>query len=235
MGGDVLARVPSRFCGPTRASLLSGRLPVHVSQQNFRVIQREGAVPLGMATLADKLTAAGYESHIIGKWHLSSSAAAWLPVNRGFASSFGTLGGSSDKYTMMWPYRNDTAQAARGARWVDLWRNHAPAHGENTLHSTVLFTKEAHAIVQHHPAAGRTLASTSTRTRTNTTTTTTINPPLFLLMSYLAPHGPFQAPLHLTDMYPRTTFEASAPSVDAAVYTVDVRRKCPILVALPHV
>ena len=67
-----------------------------------------------------------------------------LPINRGFASSFGYLAGAEDHYA-------DT----RGA-FVDLWRSGSPAYGENgtvgdLTYNTFKFTKEALSIVGNHP------------------------------------------------------------------------------------
>ena len=58
-----------RFCSPTRSSLLSGRLPIHVNQQNHPPEYPGGGIPLNMTTLADKLQGVGYSTHQIGKWH----------------------------------------------------------------------------------------------------------------------------------------------------------------------
>jgi hypothetical protein len=57
--------------------------------------------------------------HQIGKWHCGMSIDAHLPINRGFASSFGYLAGAEDHF-------KDT----RGD-FVDLWRSASPAFGEN--------------------------------------------------------------------------------------------------------
>lgn len=43
------------YCSPTRSSLLSGRLPAHVSENNDYACTLEGAMPRNMTTIADKL------------------------------------------------------------------------------------------------------------------------------------------------------------------------------------
>lgn len=57
-------------------------------------------VPLGMTTIADKLTSTGYQCHQLGKWHCGMSGLDRVPVSRGFASSFGYLSGAEDHYLM---------------------------------------------------------------------------------------------------------------------------------------
>ena len=77
-------------CGPTRTSLMTGRLPMHVNSLNtIKVWSPVGSLPLEMTTLAEKLRAQGYSTHHCGKWHLGSATAAQLPISRGFTSSLG--------------------------------------------------------------------------------------------------------------------------------------------------
>ncbi len=78
-----------RYCSPSRSSLFSGRLPIHVGELNPEPSQPGFGVDVRMATLADQLRAAGYATHQLGKWHLGMSAPAYLPTARGFDSSFG--------------------------------------------------------------------------------------------------------------------------------------------------
>ena len=107
-----------KYCSPTRSSLLSGRLPYHVNMEN-KPVNEAGGVDIRMKTIADKLTSAGYISHQVGKWHAGSSCAANLPINRGFSSSFGYLGGEEDHYNQI------------DGGYVDLWSDNSPAYGKN--------------------------------------------------------------------------------------------------------
>lgn len=49
-----------KFCSPTRSSVLSGRLPIHVNQENSATEQRYAGIPLGMTLISEQLKKAGY-------------------------------------------------------------------------------------------------------------------------------------------------------------------------------
>ena len=57
-----------KYCSPTRSSILSGRLPHHVNEQNRAVWQAGGGVDLRMEILPAKLKRAGFTTHQLGKW-----------------------------------------------------------------------------------------------------------------------------------------------------------------------
>lgn len=59
-------------CGPSRSSLLSGRLPHHVNQHGA------ARVPRGFTLISAKLQQVGYSTHQIGKVRLSPSRALKL-------------------------------------------------------------------------------------------------------------------------------------------------------------
>jgi len=52
-------------CAPTRASLLSGRLPIHVSQRSNPPTIPGAGIPPNLTTLADKLSSVGYRCHYV--------------------------------------------------------------------------------------------------------------------------------------------------------------------------
>ena len=67
-----------KFCSPTRSSLQSGRLPVHVNMLNIGPetwnpadpISGFAAIPRNMTGIATKLKSAGYMTHQVGKWYV---------------------------------------------------------------------------------------------------------------------------------------------------------------------
>eukprot|EP00051_Salpingoeca_urceolata_P015777 m.206420 g.206420 ORF g.206420 m.206420 type:complete len:647 (-) comp18500_c1_seq5:16-1956(-) len=129
-----------KFCSPTRSSLMSGRLPLHVNQQNHPPEEPGGGVPLNMTIFPDKLKKLGYQSHQIGKWHCGMSSTDRLPVQRGFESSFGYLSGAEDHF-----------KQTRDGK-VDFWRSELPAYHENGTYGTFQYTREALRIIRSHPA-----------------------------------------------------------------------------------
>ena len=56
-----------KFCSPTRSSLLSGRLPVHVNQENSATEQPLAGIPIEMTIWSVLLQKAGYKTAHIGK------------------------------------------------------------------------------------------------------------------------------------------------------------------------
>ena len=84
-----------RYCSPSRAAFLTGRLPFHVHEANPG-LQTPGCTNLNYTMLPAKLAAAGYYSVMAGKWHQGLQSLACVPKLRGFNSSFGYLGGAED-------------------------------------------------------------------------------------------------------------------------------------------
>ncbi|GJD62141.1 sulfatase-like hydrolase/transferase [Methylobacterium frigidaeris] len=94
-------------CTPTRASLLTGRLPMRSGLlRPFLPGENEKTEGLGgEITLAALLGQAGYATQAIGKWHLGSSTGA-QPQNVGFDNYYGILTSSDDYTAWREPWRN---------------------------------------------------------------------------------------------------------------------------------
>ena len=119
-------------CSPTRASLLTGRLPAHVSQVNLgaefpATDELVGGMDMRMRTLPQLLGEAGYSTAHVGKWHLGSSQMAQLPSRRGFHESFAFLGGfMSTHLTHLITDGHATACNDPSKPGIDLWDNESP-------------------------------------------------------------------------------------------------------------
>ena len=62
-----------KVCSPSRSSALSGRLPLHVNQENSATTQQFAGIPLGMTLLSERLKTQGYYTAAVGKWHVRRS------------------------------------------------------------------------------------------------------------------------------------------------------------------
>jgi arylsulfatase B len=66
-----------KFCGPSRAAIQSGRLPIHVTvlDDNLADVNPKDpisgfqGIPRNMTGIAQKLKNANYSTHMVGKWH----------------------------------------------------------------------------------------------------------------------------------------------------------------------
>tara|TARA_B100001059_G_C17822231_1_gene579038 strand:+ start:377 stop:1828 length:1452 start_codon:yes stop_codon:yes gene_type:complete len=80
-------------CSPTRASLLTGQFSTtHGVNGPIQWHSKEG-LPLEWQTLPGYLKRAGYQTHLVGKWHLGNASTAYWPQQRGFDTFYGHLNG----------------------------------------------------------------------------------------------------------------------------------------------
>ncbi len=102
-------------CCPSRASLLTG-LYAHQAGighmvENYGIPAYQGYLRTDCVTIAEMMREAGYQTWMVGKWHVGGNQApndpsTWhpgtpeqpTPLDRGFESFYGTLGGAGSYY-----------------------------------------------------------------------------------------------------------------------------------------
>lgn len=98
-----------RICSPSRSSLQTGRLPIHVNVQNvFPEVHNpsdlEGGyqgIPVSMTGMAEVLRSAGYRTHAVGKWDVGMATEKHSPWSRGYETWLGYWHHSNDYWSQV--------------------------------------------------------------------------------------------------------------------------------------
>lgn len=97
-------------CTPSRAALLTGRLPVRSGMTSVLFPNSSNGFPEKEYTIAEKLKEKKYKTAIVGKWHLGHKK-KYLPNNHGFDYYYGI------------PYSNDMDKINNNKYWAEYERN----------------------------------------------------------------------------------------------------------------
>lgn len=143
---DALAAKGSTFgsyyvqplCSTTRASLLTGRYPVHHGIYGALMTDTKIGLPLDERILPQALRTAGYTTAITGKWHLGEFKPEYLPMRRGFDHQYGCWYGQIDYFSH-----------ERAGR-IDWYRDDKRI--EEKGYSTTLIADEATRLIKAQPS-----------------------------------------------------------------------------------
>ncbi|MGM0531639.1 MAG: sulfatase family protein [Bacteroidota bacterium] len=100
--------VASSVCSPSRAALLTGRLPIRTGVTDVLFPDSDTGLPQSEVTIAKVLKENGYKTAAVGKWHLGHKS-PFLPTDHGFDSYYGI------------PYSNDMDRVKEfeDKNWID--------------------------------------------------------------------------------------------------------------------
>lgn len=151
---------------PTRASLMTGRYPFRYGLQTAVILSAHTyGLPTDEWLLPQALKEAGYQTAIIGKWHLGHADRKYWPRQRGFDYQYGPMIGELDYFT----------HEQHGV--IDWYRNNERVKEEG--YTTSLLGNDAVKLINEHEVAT----------------------PLYLYLTFNAPHTPYQAPQEYLDQY----------------------------------
>jgi arylsulfatase A-like enzyme len=156
-------------CTPTRCAFVTGRYPqrlkVGLEEPLRPASPPDAGLPPEHPTVASLLKANGYDTALVGKWHLGWKP-EFGPNRHGFDEFFGILGGGADYFTHK---AGGPPGGASAEGPPDLWENLTPLERVGYL-TDLLSDKAIGVIARPHPK------------------------PFFLSLHYTAPHSPWEGP-----------------------------------------
>ncbi|NBB15183.1 sulfatase-like hydrolase/transferase [Caulobacter sp. SLTY] len=172
--------VSAAVCAPSRAALLTGRPQTRFGFE-FNPVGRDATSGLsrGETLMPQVMKQAGYATGMVGKWHIGSGP-GFHPLDRGFDSYFGILGGAGDFWLEQKP--GDIHAAIDGDQLtvrsrMPVVRGREPV--TETRYLTDAFTDEAIDFVEANK-----------------------DRPFFLYLAHTAPHTPLQATAQYAARFP---------------------------------
>jgi arylsulfatase I/J len=167
------------LCTPSRASFLTGRYHINTGLTYVLSPGTPAGLPDNIPTLPAILKDhAGYDTAMVGKWHLGHAKMSMTPVGRGFNSFTGCYMWDVDSYTKQMyevPWRPPMM-----IDWVSQYVNGSYLHYAEPLHATEAITKEALNVMSSHSKQQQHQLDEANKQ------------PLFLYVAFTAAHSPLQ-------------------------------------------
>jgi arylsulfatase A-like enzyme len=180
-GVDIQRFYTAPMCSPTRAALMTGRNPnrLGVAYSVF-LPWSSGGIHTSETFMSESFQAAGYQTAIIGKWHLGHAQQVFHPNARGFDHFYGHL------HTEVGFYPPFSVLGGRdfqlnGESIIETTSSEHAGDGKNTAenYETFLLAKQASDWIENRDD----------------------DKPFFLYLPFLAPHEPLAAPDDLVEKY----------------------------------
>jgi len=173
------AYVGHSFCGPSRASLMTGRYPHEIGApfnlkgNSSKEDKDNMGITLDETYMSKVLQESGYYTSALGKWHLGS-APKYHPNNRGFDNFFGFLGGGHryfpEKYSKVYEQQLKAGNKNIHEYYLPIEHNGKPV--KETEYITDALSREAVNDIK--------IAKEKEQ-------------PFFIYLAYNAPHVPLEA------------------------------------------
>ncbi|KAF4519023.1 hypothetical protein B566_EDAN009786 [Ephemera danica] len=128
-------------CTPSRSALLTGKYPIHTGMQGYPISPSEPrALPLYERLMPQYFKDLGYQTHLVGKWHLGHYEWKFTPtLRKAFDSHFGYFNGFIGYYDHDMIVRNMTGH--------DLWHDVEPQYQLRGRYLTDLLTEVSEAMM----------------------------------------------------------------------------------------